>query len=104
MPLKEEPRPVQIRPLRAPALLAAACWLMLQTASALAVDTAEAIQALVAFKEGCKRGEVLWRAQLCGPIVLVDPETRAAVANQPDPAGKFQRQEGMFVGAWSADM
>ena len=88
-----------------PVFLAAACWLLLQTpASALAADTAEAIQALGAFKEGCKRAEALWPAQLCGPIVLVEPETRAAVANQPDPAGKFQRRDEMFVGDWPADM
>lgn len=87
-----------------PALVAAACWFMLRTAPALAADSAEAIQALGAFKEGCKRAEALWPAQLCGPIVLVEPNTRAAVANQPDPAGKFQRQDGMFVGEWPADM
>lgn len=84
--------------------LAAACWFMLQTAPAPAADAAEAIQALGAFKEGCKRAEALWPAQLCGPIVLIEPNTRAAVANQPDPAGKFRRQDGMFVGEWPADM
>jgi hypothetical protein len=87
-----------------PALVAAACWFTLQTAPAPAADSAEAIQALGAFKEGCKRAEALWPAQLCGPIVLVEPNTRAAVANQPDPAAKFQRQDGMFVGQWPADM
>jgi hypothetical protein len=86
------------------ALLTLACWFMLQTASAASADTAEAVQALNAFKEGCKRAEALWPAQLCGPIVLVEPNSRAAVANQPDPAGKFQRQDGMFVGEWPADM
>src|SRR5687767_12309972 len=86
------------------ALLTTACWLMLPTASALAADSAAAIQALTSFKEGCKRAEALWPAQLCGPIVLVEPNTRAAVSNQPDPAGKFQRQDGMFVGEWPANM
>lgn len=86
------------------ALLTLACVFMLQTASAVAADTADAVQALNAFKEGCKRAEALWPAQLCGPIVLVEPNTRAAVANQPDPAGKFQQQDGMFVGEWPADM
>lgn len=86
------------------ALLTLACVFMLQTAPAVAADTAEAVQTLNAFKEGCKRAEALWPAQLCGPIVLVEPNSRAAVANQPDPAGKFQRQDGMFVGEWPADM
>ena len=67
-------------------------------------NTAEAVQALVAFEDGCKRAEGLWPAKLCGPIVLVDPSTRAAVANQPDPAGRFKRQDGMFVGEWPASM
>lgn len=89
---------------RAPAWLAAASLFMLQTSSAAAADTTEAIQALAAFKDGCKRAEVLWPAQLCGPMVLVDPNTRAAVANQPDAAGQFKRQDGMFVGEWPANM
>lgn len=87
-----------------PDLLAAACCFMLQTASALAADTAETVQALVAFRDACKRAEALWPAQLCGPIVLVDPTTRAAVSNQPDPAGRFKPQDGMFVGEWPANM
>jgi hypothetical protein len=96
-----------VQPNRSPAaaLLAAGCLFMVQTPlCALAADSAEAIQALAAFKEGCKRAEALWPAQLCGPMVLVDPNTRAAVANQADPAGKFDSQEGMFVGEWPANM
>lgn len=89
---------------RAQAWLAAASLFMLQAASAAEIDTTEAAQALVAFKDGCKRAEALWPAQLCGPIVLVDPNTRAAVANQADPAGQFKRQDGMFVGEWPATM
>lgn len=70
----------------------------------LAANTADGIQGLTEFKEGCKRAEALWPAQLCGPIVLVDPNTRAAVANQADPAKQFKAQEGMFVGEWPASM
>jgi hypothetical protein len=70
----------------------------------LAANIADGIQALTEFKEGCKRAEALWPAQLCGPIVLVDPNTRAAVANQADPARQFKAQEGMFVGEWPANM
>lgn len=90
---------------RTPALFAAAWLFMLQTpVDALAANPDEAIQALAAFKDGCKRAEALWPAQLCGPIVLVDPSTRAAVSNQADPAGQFKRQDGMFVGEWPANM
>src|SRR5215472_15940664 len=45
-------------------------------------------------------GMLLWRKSLCGPIVLVDPATRAATANRPDPGGGFQKQGDVFVGAF----
>ncbi|WP_153067014.1 hypothetical protein [Steroidobacter cummioxidans] len=87
------------------ALLVVACsFISLTPVGALAANTDEAIQALIAFKEGCNRAEALWPAQLCGPIVLVDPSTREAVANQPAPGGQFKRQEGMFLGKWPTEM
>lgn len=90
---------------RASALVGAAClFVSLSPISALAANTTEAIQALAAFKDGCSRAEALWPAQLCGPIILVDPNTREAVANRADPGGQFKPQEGMFVGQWPADM
>ncbi|HEY0683467.1 MAG TPA: hypothetical protein VGD45_14125 [Steroidobacter sp.] len=90
---------------RTPAL-AVLSWLFMAQAPlcAMAANTADAVQALVEFKKGCKRAEALWPAQLCGPIVLVDPETRAAVSNQRDPGGQFKAQDGMFVGEWPANM
>lgn len=86
--------------------LAALSWLIMFQAPpcAMAASTTDAVQALAEFKESCKRAEALWPAQLCGPIVLVDPETRAAIANQPDPLGQFKPQDGMFVGEWPANM
>lgn len=96
---------MQATRIRPSALLSIAWLLLFQTpAGALAASTDEAIQALVAFKDGCKRAEALWPAQLCGPIVLIEPQTRAAVANQADPAGQFKAREGMFVGEWPATM
>ena len=82
----------------------AALFLLQTPVCALAATADEAIQALLAFKDGCKRAEALWPAQLCGPIVLVEPSTRMAIANQPNPAAQFKRQDGMFVGEWPANM
>ena len=78
-------------------LWVASLFLLQTPVCAPAADAAAAIQALQAFKDGCKRAEALWPARLCGPIVLVDPRTRAAIANQADPTGQFKREDGMFV-------
>lgn len=50
-------------------------------------------QAICAADEGR-----LWGRDLCGPMVIVDPRDRQAVANEPDPAGRFQAEGGAFVG------
>lgn len=71
---------------------------------AQAADTAEAVQALAEFEDACGPAEAIWPAELCGPLVLVHPETRLAVANQPDPDERFHSRDGMFVGEWPADM
>lgn len=42
----------------------------------------------------------LWRKSLCGPMILVDPSTHSAIANTPDPEGKFQGYENVFVGVF----
>lgn len=73
-------------------------------ASAQAPDTAAAVQALTEFQEACSAAEGLWPAELCGPVVLVDPATRLAVANAPDRAGEFQPHAGMYVGSWPTGM
>jgi hypothetical protein len=67
-------------------------------------DTAEAIQALAEFDDACQRAEALWLVELCGPLVLVHPATRLAVANQRDPDARFHNQDGMFVGEWPDGM
>src|SRR5262249_18488265 len=43
-------------------------------------------------------GLLLWRKSLCGPVVLVNPRTRAAIANRPDPDGKFRKEGEVFLG------
>jgi hypothetical protein len=67
-------------------------------------DTADAIRVLEEFNEACRRAEALWPADLCGPLVLVHPPTRLAVANGPDPDETFHARGGMFVGEWPSDM
>lgn len=69
-----------------------------------AVDTAAAIQALAEFDDACRGAEALWPVELCGPLVLVDPATRLAVANQPDPDEEFGSHGGAFVGEWPDGM
>jgi len=45
-------------------------------------------------------GMLLWRKSLCGPLVLVNPSTRAAIANRPDPEGKFRQEGDVYLGAF----
>lgn len=40
----------------------------------------------------------LWGVSLCGPILLVDQQTRAVVANQSDREGNLTREGDVFVG------
>lgn len=49
-----------------------------------------------------KDGMLLWGKSLCGPMVLVDPSTRAAIANRPDPEGKFRQEGKIYSGAMPA--
>ncbi len=43
-----------------------------------------------------------WGTSLCGPMMVVDPNTRAVVANQADVEGRLHEQGGVFVGALPA--
>ena len=43
-------------------------------------------------------GGQLWGFYLHAPIIFVDPDTRAAVANQPDPEGILDKQGDVYVG------
>lgn len=40
----------------------------------------------------------LWGINLYGPTMLVIPESRTIIANQPDNEGKLSEQEGVFIG------
>jgi hypothetical protein len=82
--------------------LFAACALLLSPVSAAAdePDVAAAVGALAEFDAACERVEPLWSVPLCGPVVLVDPGTRMAVTNRPDPNRAFIA----FESAWSGHL
>jgi len=70
-----------------------------RAAAASPVDRALAAKALAEWARVCEPdGQLLWRKSLCGPMVLVDPSTRAAIANRPDPDGKFHKEGDIFAG------
>lgn len=46
----------------------------------------------------------LWGVRLDGPMLFVDPETRRAVANQGDTAGRLSESHGVFIGRIDADV
>jgi hypothetical protein len=64
-------------------------------------ETAGAIRALNQWARVCEPdGMLLWHKSLCGPMVLVDPSTRSAIANRPDSDGTFQKYEDVYVGVF----
>ncbi len=63
------------------------------------IPIAEARAVFVQAQSLCEAdGGRLWGASLCGPIMLVDPKTRAIVASQADAKGALRAQDGVFVG------
>jgi hypothetical protein len=72
--------------------------------AAQAVDTAAAVGSLGDFDDACGRVGPIWPVDLCGPLVLVDPQTRTAVANRPDPEGVFTSSGRAYLGSWPDDM
>ncbi len=47
----------------------------------------------------CRRDNAaLWGVSLCGPLLLVDPATRAVFANQPDKENVLRREGEIFTG------
>ena len=59
-------------------------------------------QAKAAFAEAAavsnKEGGRLWGKKLYGRLFFVDPETRAVVANEPDPGGVLHGADGVYIG------
>jgi hypothetical protein len=70
--------------------------------SAHAAEPIPADAARVVFTEAdalCTRDAGrLWGMSLCGPIMLVDPQSRTIVANVADDGGLLEPQDGVFVG------
>lgn len=59
---------------------------------------AEDGSALREFATYCERGADLWPVPLCGPVILVDPRSRSAIANVEPPEAGFQQADGFWVG------
>ena len=68
------------------------------TVPAQQIDTARALSALRDARNACEadRGD-LWRRSLCGPIALVDRQTRLVIANDTIPGRHFIRMNDAFV-------
>jgi hypothetical protein len=67
-----------------------------------AADSIDHAQAASIFRQAnviCKRdGGALWGHTLCGPMLLVNPNDRSLVTNQPDATGVLQRSGSVFIG------
>lgn len=63
-------------------------------------EEGSAVRALNEWTGVCQGdGRLLWGKSLCGPLVLVNPQTHSAIADRPDPDGKFHRQGSVYLGA-----
>ncbi len=81
--------------------------LVLTPAASLAgqdVDSAQAITWLAEFHDACQRVDPIWPESLCGPLMVVDPGTRTAFLNQPDPHGSFEGMDGAYRGTLPQDL
>ena len=80
--------------------------LFVGTASLLAqtpLERSSAAQGLDQWSSVCEKdGLLLWGKSLCGPMLLVDPSSRSAIANHPDPDGAFRQQGSIYVGVLPA--
>lgn len=51
-----------------------------------------------------KDGGVLWGRKLYGPVMLVDPQSKKIICNEPDGQGLLQTEDGVFVGTLPQDV
>lgn len=79
-------------------LIATAVALLPTSGTAQQIDTARALSALRDASAGCEadRG-ALWSRSLCGPIALVDRQTRLVIANDTIAGRRFLRLGDAFV-------
>jgi len=69
------------------------------------IDLTTAAEYLGEFRSLCDEDAGrLWGVSFCGPILLVDPGTRMAVANQADAGGVLEPRLGLFVGELPAEV
>src|SRR6476469_4120582 len=84
-------------------LLWFACYLRLQAA-----DEKTSEEAKRYFREArtlCERDSgMLWNKSLCGPILLVDPESSDLFADQADREHQLESRDGLFVGKLPANV
>ncbi len=67
--------------------------------AAATIDPAQALSIFQQANTICTRdGGALWGHTLCGPMLLVDPDDRAIVANQADANGVLKPLGSVFVG------
>lgn len=68
-----------------------------------AINPQDASRVFAEARTICERdGGALWGHSLCGPMLLVDPDDRAVVANQADAGGVLKASGGVFVGSLPA--
>jgi hypothetical protein len=91
----------------------AAAWVLAATAAGAAaepdrlgnIDVGRAARDLAAFDSLCARdGGALWGVSFSGPMLIVDPATRLAVANRPDAGGRLAPRAGIFAGQLPPDV
>jgi hypothetical protein len=90
---------MQLPPL-ATRFLLASIFVMLRSPAGYAqeLDTARALSALRDAKTACEADAgVLWKRSLCGPIALVDRQTRLVIANDTVPGKHFLRFGDAYV-------
>src|SRR6266852_7436767 len=79
-------------------LTAAALALPFVRASGQQIDTSRALSTLRDAQAACKMdGGILWGRSLCGPIALVDRQTRLVIANDTVAGKQFLRLGDAYV-------
>ena len=68
-------------------------------------DLTRAQKVFEQFRQACSADAgALWGVSLLCPVILVDRETREAVASQPDPEGQLRPEGAVFVGQIPPDL
>ncbi len=81
------------------AVLTTIGWVLAGSPASAQIDPAGAGRTFAEAKAICERdGGALWGRTLCGPILLVEPATRAIIANQSDAEGRLKASGATYVG------